>query len=42
MIELLLKKGGNPDVCGAKGYKLLLLALLAGHGDCHLSFQQNG
>ena len=31
MIELLLKKGGSPEVCGAKGLKPLLLALLAGH-----------
>jgi ankyrin repeat protein len=31
MIELLHKKGGNPEVCGAKGYKPLLLALLARH-----------
>lgn len=31
MIELLLKKGGNPEVCGARGYKPLLLALVAGH-----------
>ncbi len=31
MIELLLRKGGNPDVCGLEGYKPLLLALSAGH-----------
>lgn len=31
MIELLLKKGGDPEVCGFKGWKPLLLALLARH-----------
>lgn len=31
MVELLIKKGGNVEVCGAKGYKPLLLALLTRH-----------
>ena len=31
MIELLLKNGGNPEVCGAQRSKPLLLALLARH-----------
>jgi hypothetical protein len=31
MVELLLKKGGHPEVCGATGHKPLLLALLARH-----------
>ena len=31
MIKLLIKKGGDPEVCGTKRYKPLLVALLARH-----------
>lgn len=31
MLKLLIKKGGDPEVCRAKGIKPLHLALLAGH-----------
>ena len=41
MVELLLRKGGNPEVCGAMGCKPLLLALWARHEEIALFLFSN-